>query len=388
MKKIILGVSGSISAYKAAEILREFQKKGWSVKVVMTENATEFISPITFLALSGEKVIVDQFKDLEYGLEHIRLCDEAEALLVAPATANIIAKFAHGIADDFLSSLYLACKKPVFVAPAMNEGMLLHPATQRNLEILKKDGVHIIEPEEGHLACEEHGKGRLTEPAKIVFEVLSALGKEMKGLKVLVTAGATREFMDSVRFISNPSSGKQGIAIAEEAAYMGADVTLLLSSSSKEKTLVKTERFETLEDLRAGIKKHDFDILFMAAAVGDFRPSRRYEGKIRRGKNITLELESTPDLLREIAPNKKSGQIIVAFAAETDDLLEKGKKKLFEKGADLIFVNPVGRGRGFESDTNQGYLIFRDGNIKELPESSKRDIARKIIEATISIVRG
>ncbi len=379
MKRVILGVTGSISAYKAPEILREFQKREWKVRVVMTENATRFISPLTFLALSGEEVIVDQFRDLKNGLEHIKLCDEAEALVVAPATANIIAKFASGIADDFLSSLYLACKKPVFVAPAMNEGMLLHPATSRNIEVLKRDGVIIIEPEEGYLACEEHGKGRLAEPSRIVFEVLSHIGKEMKGIKVVVTAGATREYIDSVRFISNPSSGKQGVAIAEEAALMGANVTLFLSSSSAERTYVKTERFETVEELREKLLEVKYDILFMAAAVGDFRPVEVFEGKIKRQGNINIEFESTPDILKEIAERKGPDQIIVAFAAETEDFLERGKKKLLEKGADLIFVNPVGRDKGFGTGENQGYLIFKDGTVQEIERAPKREVARRLL---------
>lgn len=383
MRKIILGVTGSISAYKAPEILREFQKRGWEVRTVMTENATRFISPLTFLALSGEEVIVNQFEDLRNGLEHIKLCDESEALVVAPATANIIAKFASGIADDFLSSLYLAWKKPVFVAPAMNEGMLMHPSTQRNIERLRADGVIIIEPEEGYLACEEHGKGRLAEPARIVFEVLSHLGKEMKGIKVLVTAGATREYIDSIRFISNPSSGKQGVAIAEEAAIMGADVTLLLSSSSSERTYVRTEKFETVEDLREKLLKTDYDILFMAAAVGDFKPVERIDGKIGRQGNISIELEATPDILREIAERKREDQIIVAFAAETEDFIQRGKQKLLEKGADLIFVNPVGKGKGFEAEENQGYLIFKNGNVQEIEKSPKREVARRLLLSLI-----
>lgn len=379
MRKIILGITGSISAYKAPEVLREFQKKGWQVRTVMTENATRFISPLTFLALSGKEVIVNQFEDLKNGLEHIKLCDEAEALVVAPATANIIAKFASGIADDFLSSLYLAWKKTVFVAPAMNEGMLIHPATQRNIDILKKHGVIIIEPEEGYLACEEHGKGRLAEPARIVFEVLSHLGKEMRGIKVLVTAGATREYIDSIRFISNPSSGKQGVAIAEEAALMGADVTLLLSSSSAERTYVRTERFETAEELKEKLLNTDYDILFMAAAVGDFKPVKHINGKIRRQGKINIELEATPDILKEIAERKKDDQIIVAFAAETEDFVQRGKQKLLEKGADFIFVNPVGKGKGFEAEENQGYLIFKDGTVQEIGKLPKREIARRLL---------
>ncbi len=388
MKKVILGVTASISAYKAIEILREFQKRGWAVKVVMTENSTNFVSPLTFRSLSGEDVITSQFRDLKSGLEHIELCENSEALLIAPATADVIAKFSCGIADDFLSSLYLACKKPVFLAPAMNEEMLLHPATQRNLKRLKEDGVFIIEPESGYLACKEEGEGRLAEPKRIVFNVISGLGKEMKRVKVLVTAGATREFIDDVRFISNSSSGKQGVAIAHEAALMGADVLLLLSASSCEKTFVKTERFDAVDELRKRLKGRDFDIFFMTAAVGDFKPVRRFKEKIKREGKLNIEFGMTHDILKEISQKKREHQVIVAFAAEARDFIERGKKKLLEKEADILFVNPVRSGVGFSAEENEGYLIFRDGRTKRIERASKEKVSKTIIKRVLEYYKG
>jgi len=380
--RVILAVTGSIAAYKAVEVLREFQRRGWEVRVVMTRAATHFVAPLTFQTLSEKRVIVDQFRDV-FALEHIELCREADALLVAPATADFIAKMAAGLADDFPSSLYLACKKPVFVAPAMNEGMLMHPATRRNLEILREHGVRIIEPEEGPLACEEEGLGRLAEPARVVFQVLSSLGSRLRGRKVLVTAGPTREFIDEVRFISNPSTGKQGLAIAHQAALMGAEVHLLLSSASPFRSMVSYETFTSGEELRERLKGKDYDLLFMTAAVGDFRPAKTKGGKLRRQGRLTLDLEATPDILAEICSSKRPGQFVVAFAAETEDFLQRAKKKLGKKGADAIFVNPVGRGVGFGQDENRGWLIFRDGSIHEIPPSSKEEVARRIIELVI-----
>ena len=379
MGKIILGITGSIAAYKGAEILREFQKRGWEVQVAMTEAATKFISPLTLQTLSSNRVIVKQFEDVQ-SLEHITLCKEAEALLIAPATADFIAKMASGLADDFLSSVFLACQKPVFVAPAMNQGMLLHPATRRNLETLRCWGIRIIEPEKGYLACEDEGLGRLPEPRKIVFEVLSALGKELKGKKVLVTAGPTREYIDDVRFISNPSTGKQGAALAEQASLMGAEVVLLLSEASPLQPLVKTQRFSSSEDLLKKVLSSDFHWLFMTAAVGDFAPREKFKGKLKREGELVLRLEPTPDLLKEIASRKKPGQVIVGFAAETGNFLERGREKLLKKSLDYIFVNPVGKGKGFASDENQGWLISREGEVFEIPLSSKEEVARKIIE--------
>ena len=382
--KIILGVTGSIAAYKACLVLREFQKRGWKVQVVMTPNAARFVSPLTFRALSGERVIVDQFQDLSpSALDHINLTKEAKALVVAPATANIIAKFAAGIADDFLSSLYLASRVPVFVAPAMNERMYLHPATQENLRRLRERGVHIIEPEEGELACEEEGKGRLRDPEKIVEFVLSVLAKSesLKGVRVLVTAGPTREYLDDIRFISNPSSGKQGVYIAEEAAARGADVLLLLSRASHLTPPVKTERFETVEQLASLLEASlDRDVFIMAAAVGDFVPERR-KGKIKRAGELTVKFKSAPDLTRSILSRRKPGQLLVAFAAEVEDVLEQGRKKLREKGADLLFANPVGEGKGFATEINQGYLIHRNGRAEKVGPCSKREVARIILDA-------
>ncbi len=379
MGRVILAVTGSIAAYKAVEILREFQRKGWEVQVVMTRAAAHFVAPLTFQALSGQKVIVDQFRDV-LALEHIELCRGAEALLVAPATADFIAKMAAGLADDFPSSLYLACRKPVFVAPAMNEGMLLHPATQRNLEILRKHGVRIIEPEEGPLACKEEGLGRLAEPARVVFQVLSSLGSRLKGKKVLVTAGPTREFIDEVRFISNPSTGKQGLAIAHQAALMGAEVELLLSAASPLRPMVPWESFISGEELREKLRGRDFDLLFMTAAVGDFRPTETRPGKLRRQGRLTLELEPTPDILAEVCSRKGKGQLVVAFAAETEDFVRRAKEKLVKKGADVLFVNPVGRNKGFGKENNQGWLVFRDGTTYEISSSPKEEVAKRIIE--------
>ncbi len=388
-RKIILAVTGSIAAYKAALILREFQKRGWDVQVVMTENATRFVAPLTFQALSGQKVIVDQFRDLsENGLDHIFLTEGADALLVAPATANIIAKFACGIADDFLSSLYLACKVPVFIAPAMNDRMYLHPATQENLQKLQERGVVIISPQKGELACREEGIGRLREPVEIVEIVISHLEKKqsLKGFSILVTAGPTREYIDDVRFISNPSSGRQGVYIAEEAARRGADVLLLLSKASPLKTFVKTEYFETVEELRHRIEENlHRDIFIMAAAVGDFIPEKK-EGKIRREGELTVKFRPSPDLLKELFSTRRSNQIVIGFAAEVEDPLIKGKKKLKDKKVDLLFANPVGSNRGFATEENEGFIIYRNGKVEKIERTSKREIAEKILDALEKVI--
>ncbi len=386
MDKIALGVSSSISIYKAAEIIREFQKKGIGVRVIMTKNATEFIQPILFEALSGERVIIDQFKDSGKVIEHISLADEISLFLIAPATANIIGKLANGIADDFLTTFYLAIKCPVVIAPSMNEKMYLHPVTQSNLQKLKSQGVIVIEPEKGYLACGWEGIGRLAEPEKIVKDCLSILNKKssLKGKKILITAGPTREKIDPVRFISNYSSGKMGYCLAEEALQRGGNVILISGPTS----LIPPSKVEFIEVSDALHMKDEVsrnfqsvDIVIMAAAIVDYRPLKFSSSKIKKEKDIiNLKLIQNPDILAELG-QKKQKKILVGFAAESENLLENAKQKLKEKNLDLIVVNDVsGKKIGFGSDYNQVILIDRKGQIEKTKILTKREISRLIFD--------
>ena len=393
--KIALGVSGGIAAYKSAEIVRLLQDRGIRVQVVMTRAAQEFVRPLTFAALSGEKVITDLFgsdesqANVESAIEHIAIAQAIDALVVAPATADVLAKFAQGIANDFLSTLYLATTAPVVVAPAMNVNMWNHAATQANLEILRQRGVRIVEPGSGYLACGMTGAGRLAENEAIVAAVLEALGaaQDLAGETVLITAGPTREKIDPVRYLTNRSSGRMGYALAEAALRRGARAllvsgpTAITPPEAAELTLV-----ETAEEMRAAVLKLlvESTVVIKTAAVADFRPKAAASQKIKRKGPMTLELEPTADILAELARHKKS-QIIVGFAAETENVLENARKKLSSKSLDAIVVNDVSReGVGFDSDRNSVTIISHD-EVVEVAETSKWEVAQRVLDQVVKL---
>ncbi|MBV9086331.1 MAG: bifunctional phosphopantothenoylcysteine decarboxylase/phosphopantothenate--cysteine ligase CoaBC, partial [Acidobacteriaceae bacterium] len=368
--KIALGVSGGIAAYKAAELVRLLQDRGIRVQVIMTRAAQEFVRPLTFAALSGEKVITDLFgtgaeqPNIDSAVEHIAVAQSIDALVVAPATADVIAKLAQGIAGDFLSTLYLATTAPVVVAPAMNVNMWEHPATRENVATLKARGVHVVEPDAGYLACGMTGPGRLAANETIVAAVLEALGaqQDLAGETVLVTAGPTREPIDPVRFIGNRSSGRMGYALAEAALRRGARVILVTGPTAlKPPANAEIVQIETAAEMRNEVlaRLPHATIVIKAAAVADYRPEQVSKQKIKRTGKKTLELEPTPDILAEVA-SQRTGQILVGFAAETENLLENARKKLAAKAVDAIVVNDVSRHDiGIDSERNAVTIITR-----------------------------
>jgi phosphopantothenoylcysteine decarboxylase/phosphopantothenate--cysteine ligase len=396
--KIALGVTGGIAAYKAAEIVRLLQDRGLRVQVIMTRAAQEFVRPLTFAALSGEKVITDMFSrgeehepNISSAIEHIAVAQSIDALLVAPATADILAHFAQGIANDFLSTLYLATTAPVVVAPAMNVNMWNHPATQANLEILRKRGVKIVEPGSGYLACGMTGAGRLAENEAIVAAALEALGasQDLGGETVLITAGPTREKIDPVRYLTNRSSGRMGYALTEAALRRGARVllvsgpTAIIPPSAAELT-----RVESAEEMRNVTIKllPESTIVIMTAAVADYRAKNQVQQKIKRQGATSLDLEPTADILKEIA-SKKNAQLVVGFAAETKNAIENARQKLAAKNLDMIVVNDVSReGVGFDSDRNAVTIIVRDGmETIDVPETSKWEVAQRVLDRIVRL---
>jgi phosphopantothenoylcysteine decarboxylase/phosphopantothenate--cysteine ligase len=394
--KIALGVSGGIAAYKAAEIVRLLQDRGIRVQVVMTRAAREFIQPLTFAALSGEKVITDMFgagagehPNIDSAVEHIAVAQSIDALLVAPATADVLAKFAQGMATDFLTTLYLATTAPVVVAPAMNVNMWEHPATQANLDILKKRGVHIVEPGAGYLACGMTGPGRLAENEAIVAATLEALGasQELAGETVLITAGPTREKIDPVRYLTNRSSGKMGYALAEAALRRGARVLLVSGPTALTPPgAAEVTRVESAEEMRLAVLKllPEATVVIKTAAVSDYRPKSPASQKIKRSGPMTLELEPTADILSEIVRHKQS-QLIVGFAAETQNALENARKKLASKSLDAIVVNDVSReGVGFDSDRN-AVTILTQHEVVEVPETTKWEVAQRVLDQVVRL---
>ncbi len=397
-RKIVLGVTGGIAAYKSAEIVRSLQERGFRVQVVMTANAQRFIAPLTFAALTGEKVITDLFADrtasetLDSSIEHIAVAQEADLLLVAPATADALAKFAHGLADDFLSTMQLAFDGPLVVAPAMNTNMWAHPATVENLQTLTSRGVRVVEPDSGDLACGMVGPGRLSDPARIVAAVEAALAprkRDLAGKRVLITAGPTREAIDPVRYLSNRSSGRMGFALAEAARDRGASVQLVLGPTRLDPPAgVEVVHVESAEDMRREVVDRfgGADFCVMAAAVADYRVVRPSVQKIKKGEGPPrLELEPTPDILRELGESK-AAQVLVGFAAETENLRENAVRKLREKNCDFLVANPVGasaEGAGMDSLENQGVLLAASGDAVELPRSSKADMAARIWDAVL-----
>jgi len=393
--KIALGVSGGIAAYKAAEIVRLLQDRGIRVQVVMTAAAQEFVRPLTFAALSGEKVITGMFgsdesqANVESAIEHIAIAQAIDALLVAPATADVLARFAHGIASDFLSTLYLATTAPVVVAPAMNVNMWNHAATQSNLEILRKRGVRIVDPGKGYLACGMTGPGRLAENETIVAAVMEALSawQDLAGETVLVTAGPTREKIDPVRYLTNRSSGRMGYAIAEAALRRGARVLLVSGPAAiAAPDAAEVTRVETAEEMLAAVLKllPQSTVVIKTAAVADFRPKTVAAQKIKRKGEMTLELEPTVDILAEVV-RRKTFQVVVGFAAETENVLENARKKLASKSLDAIVVNDVSRdGVGFNSDHN-AVTIISPSEVVEVPETSKWEVAQRVLDQVVKL---
>ncbi len=394
--KIALGVTGGIAAYKAAEVLRMLQDRGIRVQVIMTRAAQEFVKPLTFAALSGEKVITGMFSpgegdesNVDSAVEHIAVAQSIDALVVAPATADILAHFAQGIATDFLTTLYLATTAPVVVAPAMNVNMWNHPATQANLDILRKRGVKIVEPNAGYLACGMVGQGRLAENDAIVAAVLEVLGafQDLSGETVLITAGPTREKIDPVRYLTNRSSGRMGYAVAEGAVRRGARVLLVSGPTSLTPPgAAEVTQVESTEEMRDAVLHFlpQASIVIKTAAVADYRPKSAAGQKIKRKGPMTLDLEATPDILKELS-SKKTSQIIVGFAAETENVLENARQKLLAKNLDAIVVNDVSReGIGFDSDRNAVIIITRD-DVVEVPETTKWEVSQRVLDQIVKL---
>lgn len=396
--KIALGVSGCIAAYKAAELVRQLQQEGITVQVVMTRHAQEFIRPLTFAALSGEKVITEMFEpqgvapaNLESAIEHIGVAQEIEALLIAPATANLIGKLASGVADDFLTTLYLATKAPLILAPAMNVQMWEHPAVQANLQRLRERGAVVVEPDEGYLACGMTGPGRLASAESILVQVRALLGlrHDLTKETVLVTAGPTCEDLDPVRTLTNRSSGRMGYAIAEAAQRRGARVILVSGPTALEPPpAVEVENVRTTEEMRRAVRARleEASVVIKAAAVVDFRPAQVAKQKIKRGRGpLTLVLESTPDLLEEITA-ARGDRLVVGFAAETENVVENARAKLRAKKLDLVVANDVTQnGAGFDVDTNIVTLLARDGQEVPLPKMTKQAVAHRILDEVVRL---
>lgn len=398
--RVVLGVSGGVAAYKAAELVRRLQKEKLAVQVVMTRAAQEFVTPLTFAALTGEKVITGLFGDkqananLESAIEHIAVAQRIDLLVIAPATADVLAKLANGVADDFLTTLYLATKAPVIVAPAMNVNMWEHPATQKNLDTLRERGVGIVQPDEGYLACGVTGPGRLAGTEAISAAVCQALGlkHDFDGMNVVITAGPTVEDVDSVRVLTNRSSGKMGYALADAASRRGAHVSLISGPTElRAPNEVDWVPVRSTEEMHRAVteRSRDANVVIMAAAVSDYRPASPGTQKIKRAEGrLTLELEPTTDILAELGRDKGS-RILVGFAAETERLAKNARRKLAAKGADMIVANDVTKeGAGFDTDTNVVSFFLRDGREIELPKMSKFDVANRILDQVAEIRKG
>lgn len=396
-KKIVLGVTGGIAVYKAVDLVSRLRKAGCEVRVVMTEHAQQFVTPLTFKEISGNAVATSMWNaNQEFNVEHIALANWADAFLVAPATANILAKMACGIADDLLSTTLLAAQAPIVVCPAMNTGMYQNPATQENIAKLQERGVTVMPPAVGHLACGTSGPGRLPEPQQIV-EFMSAFfaGREgdLRGLRVLVTAAGTREPIDPVRYVGNRSSGKMGYAVAQMAAERGADVLLISGPSAlAAPPNVRVVNVETTNEmLEACLAAYgDVDIVIKAAAVADYRPRDVADQKIKKKTDdaLTVVMDKNPDILKTLGA-KKEQQVLVGFAAETQNLLANAREKVVKKNLDMIVANDVtAAGAGFNSDTNIVKFLFANGDVRELEQMPKVDVANKILDEAIRIRNG
>ena len=400
--RILLGVSGGIAAYKSAELVRALQGQGMEVRAVMTTAATEFLQPLTLASLTGYRVATSLWPEVPNGsgvgaadptfdapIEHIALAQWAQAFVIAPATANTLASFAHGLAGDLLSTIHLATTAPVIVAPAMNVNMLEHPAMQANLNLLRERGVTVVAPGEGYLACGMTGAGRLAEIPEIVAAVQSRLASraDLAGETILVTAGGTREPIDSVRFLGNRSSGKMGHALAAQAVARGARVILITASALPAPLGCEVVRVETAEGMRSAALAAlpTATLVIKAAAVADFRPRAIAPGKLRRSGPLNLELQPTPDIVRELVDRRLPGTLIVAFAAETENVLENAREKLLRKAVDAIVANDVSsRTLGFDSDRNAAVFLTRDYAV-DLPEGPKSLLANRILDEILTM---
>lgn len=415
--RIGLGVSGGIAAYKAVEVMRLLQKNGCEVSVAMTRHATEFVQPLTFRALTDKYVIVDDYDPANPDpIAHINFSQSIDLLLVVPATANIIAKFANGVADDFLSSTYLASNAPVLIAPAMNTSMWENPATQRNIAQLKKDGVHFVEPIAGELACKTVGTGKLEDVENIVRQALelltaetqrrreedvdgsrrfsdSAVKTDLSSEIVLITVGGTRETIDPVRFISNHSSGKMGFAVAEAARDRGAEVTIVAGVTTVQPPAgVTVIRAVSAKEMHAAVMKElaGATVFVGAAAVADYAPAHAADAKIKKeGKDrMTLELEKTRDILSDVSARRTDGMLVVGFAAETDNVVEYARSKMKNKGLDIVVANDITKeGAGFNTDTNIATILTRSSE-QEIPLMSKRELADRILDEVVKLRAG
>ena len=391
-KTVILGVTGSIAAYKAANLASMLKKQHADVQVIMTQNATQFMNPITFESLTGNKCLVDTFdRNFQFQVEHVALAKRADLAIIAPATANIMAKLAHGLADDMLTTTLLACRCPRLIAPAMNTRMYENPVTQDNMDILRKYGFRIIEPAVGHLACGDTGAGKLP-PETLLLECILdeiAMEKDMKGLHVLITAGPTMEAIDPVRFISNHSTGKMGYALARVCRRRGAEVTLVSGKTNLEVpygvTLVPvTSAQDMFEAVSSRAKEQD--MIIKAAAVADYRPVTVAENKIKKSPgDMSIALERTTDILAWLGEHRREGQVLCGFAMETEHMVEHAKEKLTGKHVDMIAANNVKvAGAGFGTDTNVVTLITEDG-VEELAKMSKEEVASRIVDALLRL---
>jgi len=397
--RVALGVSGGVAAYKAAELVRRLQQERIDVQVVMTRSAREFVAPLTFAALTGQKVITDLFgaeggdgaANVESAIEHIAVAQRIDALVIAPATANVLAKMARGIADDFLTTLYLATTAPVIVAPAMNVNMWEHAATQENIAMLRARGVRVVAPDEGYLACGMTGAGRLAGLEAIAHAVTDALGlrHDLEADTVLVTAGPTCEDLDPVRYLTNRSSGKMGYAIADAAARRGARVVLVSGPAALDAPVgVELVPVRSTEEMHRAVLQHlgSATIVVMAAAVADYRPVMAQSQKMKRsGEHLLLEFEPTPDILADVA-RRSPERFVVGFAAETDHVAEHARRKLAAKAANMIVANDVtAEGAGFDHDTNVVTIFTRDGRETPLPRMSKSEVANRIFDRVLEL---
>ena len=391
-KTVILGVTGSIAAYKAANLASMLKKQHADVQVIMTKNATQFMNPITFESLTGNKCLVDTFdRNFQFQVEHVALAKRADLAIVAPATANIMAKLAHGLADDMLTTTLLACRCPKLIAPAMNTRMYENPVTQDNMDILRKYGFRIIEPAVGHLACGDTGAGKLP-PETLLLECILdeiAMEKDMKGLHVLITAGPTMEAIDPVRFISNHSTGKMGYALARVCRRRGAEVTLVSGKTNLEApygvTLVPVTSAQDMFEA-VSLRAKEQDLIIKAAAVADYRPVTVAENKIKKSPgDMSIALERTTDILAWLGEHRREGQVLCGFAMETEHMVEHAKEKLTGKHVDMIAANNVKvAGAGFGTDTNVVTLITEDG-VEELAKMSKEEVASRIVDALLRL---
>ncbi len=393
-KTVVLGVTGGIAAYKACDLVSRLHKKGINIRIIMTEHACEFVQPLTLEVLSGNRVVTDMFnRDFPWEVEHISLAKAADVFAVVPATANILGKYAHGIADDMLSTTLLATRAPVLFAPAMNTNMYEHPAVQENIATLKQRGCLFVEPASGHLACGDTGKGKLADVETIEQAILDVLTeKDMEGMHVTVTAGPTREAMDPVRFLSNHSTGKMGYAIARSAKMRGAQVTLItgpvsLAPLDGVRMVPITSACEMREAVMEALPQSD--LVIKAAAVGDYRPAQFQDDKIKKhDEDMSISLVRNPDILAEIGENRRDDQVICGFSMETRDLLENSTKKLKKKNCDVIVANNLKvKGAGFAGDTNVVTLLYRDGTVEPLELMEKDSVADILLERLVALYR-